>query len=162
MNKFILPALIVLALLAACAPSATPTPAPVADDSAISPAVITVDMFYTFINAAQSPEELGLPWNMLSLEEQCNPRDNCELTNFTNTWWASKAVYRLYGCDTDTVVVEELLYARDAAQPTTMTDAHFWTFELTENSGLFLINKRSPINEPGEECVLAIDRAANP
>lgn len=160
MKKFFLPALIILALLASCAPTATP--APVADESAISPAVITVDMFYTFINTAQSPEELGLPWNMLSLEEQCNPRDKCELTNFTNTWWASKAAYRLYGCDTDIVIVEEMLYARDAAQPTTMTDARFWTFELTESSGLFLINKRSPVNAPGEECVLAIDRVADP
>jgi hypothetical protein len=162
MKKFIIPALVMLALLAACAPSATPTPAPVADDAAISPAVITVDMFYTFINAAQSPEELGLPWNMLSLDEQCNPRDKCELTNFTNTWWASKAAYRLYGCETNIVVVEEMLYARDAAQPSAMTDARFWTFELTESNGLFLINKRYPVKEPGEECVLAIDRVANP
>lgn len=162
MKKFIIPALVILALLAACAPSATPTPPPVADEAAVSPAVITVDMFYTFINTAQSPEELGLPWNMLSLDEQCNPRDKCELTNFTNTWWASKAAYRLYSCDTDIVVVEEMLYGRDAAQPSEMTNARFWTFELAESSGLFLINKRYPVNKPGEECVLAIDRVANP
>ncbi|RJP47726.1 MAG: hypothetical protein C4583_16375 [Anaerolineaceae bacterium] len=162
MKKFILPALVILALLAACAPSATPTPTPVADESAISPAVITVDMFYTFINAAQSPEELGLPWNMLTIEEQCNPRDDCDLTNFTNTWWESMAAYRLYSCGTDIIVVEEMLYARDAAQPTTMTDSRFWTFELIDNDGLFLINKRYPVKGPGEECILAIDRVSNP
>ena len=160
MKKSLLPALVMLALLAACAPNATPTP--VADDSAISPAVITVDMYYTFITAAQSPEELGLPWNMLSLDEQCNPRDKCELTNFTNTWWASKAAYRIYSCDTNIVIVEEMLYARDAAQPSEITDSRFWTFELVDSNGLFLISKRYPVNAPEDECVLAIDRVANP
>ena len=162
MKKFFLPALVIFVLLASCAPSTTSTPAPVADDSAISPAVISVDMFYTFINAAQTPEELSLSWNMLTLEEQCNPRDKCELTNFTNTWWESKAAYMLYNCGTDIVVVEEMLYDRDAAQPSVMTDSRFWTFELVDSSGLFLINKRYPVKAPGEECVLAIDRVANP
>lgn len=160
MKKFFLPALAILALLASCSPTTSPTAAPNAE--AISPAVITVDMFYTFINTAQSPEELGLPWNMLSLDEQCNPRDKCELTNFTNTWWVSKAVYKLYSCDTNIVIVEEMLYARDSVQPTTMADSRFWTFELVDNDGLFLINKRYSVQAPGDGCVLAIDRVANP
>jgi hypothetical protein len=77
-------------------------------------------------------------------------------------WWESKAVYKLFSCDTNIVVVEEMLYARNAAQPTTMTDSHYWTFELVDNDGFFLINKRYSVNTPGDECVLAIDRVANP
>lgn len=162
MKKFFLPALAILALLASCAPTATPTPVPVADDSAVSSAVITVDMFYTFINTAQTPDELGLPWNMLTLKEQCNPHDKCELTNFQITWWESKALYRLYSCDANIVVAEEMLYPRDANPPSEMTDARFWTFELVDNDGLLLISKRYPVKAPGDECVLAIDRSAVP
>jgi hypothetical protein len=77
-------------------------------------------------------------------------------------WWESKAVYKLFSCDTNIVVVEEMLYARDVTQPTTMTASRFWTFELVDNDGLFLINKRYSVQAPGDECVLAIDRFAVP
>jgi hypothetical protein len=162
MKKLLLSSLVLLTLGTACAPAFTPVPtAPPATDT-ISPAVITVDMFYTFVNEAQSPEELGLPWNMLTLDEQCNPRDKCELTNFTNTWWESKALYKLYSCDTNIVVVEEMRYSRDANRPIAMIDSRYWTFELVDNGGLLLISKRYTVNALGDECVLAIDRVVNP
>jgi len=164
MKKIQLLALLLLVFLAACTPAATPTSAPVptADDASFSPAVATVDMFYTLINVAQSSEELGTPWYILTPEEQCNPLYNCETTNFQTNWWQSHVVYRLYNCGPTTVIAEELRYPRSGSRPSTMTGSKYWNYALVDDSGLLMVSKVSATKAPGSECILALDRLANP
>ena len=161
MKKTLLSALLMLAFLVSCTPAATPTPPPptlVSVDASVSPAAVTVDMFYTFINAAQTADELGMPWNMLTHDAQCNAIEKCELANFQSKWWQSKALYRLYVCDSHTVIAQELKYPREANPPSAMTDAKYWIYDLMQSNGLMLISKIYTTKAPGSECVLAIER----
>lgn len=164
MKKILFAILLLAAFLASCAPAATPTPAPVraADDSAISSAVLTVDMYYTFINVASSADELSTPWSMMTNNAQCNPTDKCDLSYFQTKWWEAKALYRIYSCGANTVVVEEMRYPRKNAAPSEMNSSRYWSYDLVENNGLLMIDKIDTVKAPGNECVLALDRVANP
>ena len=162
MKKILLTSFLLTMFLAACAPAATPTPAPTANASAVSQAVVAVDMFYTFINVAQTQDDLGLPWGMLTNEAQCNAIDKCEMSAFQGRWWESKIIYRLYGCGANTVLVEGMLYPRTDDAPAKMTDPDYWTYKLSDTGGVLLISKISSSNAPGADCVLALDRTLNP
>lgn len=162
MKQILILSLVFLVLVtAACAPASTPVPT-LAPAGPISPAVITVDMYYTFINAAQDATELVIPWNMLTLEEQCNPRDKCELLNFQNKWWQSNVLYRLYDCGTDIVTAEEMRYPRGSKPPSEFSGKQFWIYELVDFDGIMLIGDSYLAKEPGEGCVLTLERIANP
>jgi hypothetical protein len=159
MKKFLL-SLVLLVLLVSCSPASNEAVTP--DASVASPAVVTVDMFYTFINVAQAPEELGMSWGMMTNEAQCSAINKCELSNFQTRWWASKAVYKVYSCGSNSVLVEEMLYPRADAAPTEISDPNYWTYSLSDSGGIMMISKISKSKAPGDECILALDRVSNP
>jgi hypothetical protein len=169
MNKIARLTLLFVFVLAACAPAATPMPpptvetAPVDSASATSPAVVTVDMFYTFINIAANKDELANSWAMLTNEAQCGAFYKCELTTFQTHWEKSMALYRLYSCDDKTVIAQEMEYPRDSVAPADITDGKYWSYEVIESSnGLMMISKIRVAQEPGSGCSLILDRVANP
>jgi hypothetical protein len=161
MKKGLLVTVLFIALLSACAPAATlaPTAMPV---ESLSPAVVTMDMFYTFINAAQTVEDFILPWNMLTLDEQCNPRDKCDIQYFYERWSKSMAYYRLYDCGSNTVTAEEMLYPRDTHPSALPENSKYWTYELVDYDGVLMIGDTYLMQKPGDGCVLAIERVPQP
>lgn len=161
MKKSILVTVLFIALLSACAPAATlaPTAMPV---ESLSPAVVTMDMFYTFINAAETVEDFILPWNMLTLDEQCNPRDKCDIQYFHAKWSVSKVYYRLYDCGPTVVTAEEMRYPRETNPSSLPADSKFWTYELVDYDGVLMIGDTYLTKKPEEGCVLAIERVPQP
>ena len=137
----------------ACKSTSTPVP-----DQTLEPSetadVAVVEEFYRSINEAQSLGDLGQPWDMMTTEGQCNPRDKCELGYFEQIWWKSKAAYKIFDCDVNRVVVQEVRYPRDAASASTPTAPRFWSFRLLEVDGTLMISGISSIQVPGDECVL--------
>jgi len=154
MNAF--HAILFLFLVLACsACRATSTPIP---DQTLEPSgtadVTVVEEFYRSINEAQSQGDLGRPWDMMTNQAQCNPRDKCELGYFEQIWWKSKAAYKIYDCDANRVIVQEVRYPRDAASASTPTAPRFWSYQLSEVDGVLMIAGISALQALGDECVL--------
>jgi hypothetical protein len=155
--------LLFFAFLVACVPAAAPAPTSTADDT-LSAAVATTEKFYTLINAAQNQDELGRPWGLLSLTEQCNPRDGgCDLSYFQAAWWPSQVLYRVFTCGSDQVVAEQRLYPRGSDPASAGSDSKYIRFEFSKNEdGALVINKRSTVDAPGAECKLVVDGFKKP
>lgn len=158
MKKILLIPLLVAILLAACSPAPVSTPVRASD---ISQAVMTVDMYYTLINIAQTLEDYLPPWNMLSLQEQCNPRDKCDIRYFHDRWSQVQVYYRLYDCGPDLVVAEEFLYTRGSTPEHLPATSKFWTYQLVDYDGVLQIND-AYARKPGDGCVLALERILQP
>ena len=161
MKRCLFASILLIVLVSSCVPTSTPTPAPAPAD-AISPAVATIDTFYQYINDAQSPNDLGKPWDMYTLEAMCNPRDYCDLTIFTDRWWSSKLNYRLYDCGNNRVIAEEMRYPRDNDSTVAPAKPQYWKYQLIEVEGRWMIDDTSARKSLDAECMLVIDRSANP
>jgi hypothetical protein len=149
--------------LAACVPEAASTPTPTSQEF-LSADVATVEKFYTLINAAQNQGELGKAWDLLSITEQCNPRDGgCDLSYFQAAWWPSQVLYRVYTCGSDRVVAEERLYPRASDPASASSDSRYVRYQFGQTEeGTLVINKRSTDEAPGAECELAVDGFGKP
>ncbi len=168
----ILSQFLLTALLISCAPTPAPiylpTFIPTSASTAASsaevklPVVQIVETYYKQINAAQSPNDLGKPWDLLSTKEQCNPRDGCDLSYFQTRWWEWKVIYKIYECGSNTVIVEESRYPREADPATATLKSSFVRFQLIQGEEKIFINKRQTVIEMDEGCVLAIDGSAIP
>ena len=153
MNKLLL-FLLMLVFVTSCSPA--PEPAPISNDASLS-AVATIDRFYTLINMAQAENDFGKPWDMLSFEDQCNARYQCNLDKFQARWWPSKVFYRLYDCGSNTVMAAEMRYPRDTDPSTLPAVSQYWTYELIDSDGTMLIGKTRLSQAPGDGCILAIE-----
>jgi hypothetical protein len=154
-KKIILSALLFLVLFTSCAPASAPT-------LTVVDAVATVDKFYKLINDAQTKDDLVEPWVMLTSEEQCNPRDKCELANFQTIWWQWKVSYKLYGCSSNRVVAEEIRYPREDNSSSVTATSQYWEYQLVEFEEKIMISDRYFTQAPGGDCVLMIEESTNP
>jgi hypothetical protein len=154
MKRILFVPLVLAVILAACAPAPVSTPVP---GSGISQAVMTVDMYYTFINIAGTLEDYLPSWNMLSQTVQCSPADRCDIQNFYERWSQVQVYYRLYDCGPTLVTAEEFLYPRGSTPADLPTDSKFWAYELVDNNGILKINDARP-KKPADGCSLALER----
>lgn len=158
MRKVLFASMLLIVLVSACGPTPTSVPTPV---GAVSSAAQALDEYYQEINAAQSQNDFGKPWDMLTNEEQCNFRYKCDLSYFQNFWGKSKVKYRLYDCGSDRVLAEEMYYPREGDSNSAVTGTKFWKFQLVELEGRWMIDDTSAKQGPLAECSLVIDRSAN-
>ena len=152
MKKYLLPLLSTLVFFTSCTSAATeaPTATPV---GSVANAVETINTFYTLINDAQTENDLIQPWQMLTPETQCNPRDQCQLFMFTDRHWPNKVLYKLYDCGQNSVVAEEMQYPRDADASAT-GDAQYWKYQVIETEDGMKISGIRKAQVPGNDCVL--------
>ena len=152
MKKKLMSILLLVILSASCTPFAAkvPTMTPV---GSVSNAVETIDTFYILINDAQTENDLIQPWHMMTLEEQCNPRDQCSSYRFQDRWWPNKVLYKLYDCGFNSVVAEEMQYPRDA-DVSAAGNAQYWKYQLVESEEAMLISDIHKAQVPGNNCVL--------
>jgi len=157
MKNILLFTLLQLMLLSSCASISTsaevPTMTPV--DTGLT-AVETVNTFYTLINDAQTEDDLTVPWNMLTLAAQCNPREQCNLFKFQEKRWPNKVLYKLYDCGSNRVVAEEMQYPRDVDM-SAAGDAQYWKYQLTEVEGVLLISDIRKTPTPDDNCMLVVN-----
>jgi hypothetical protein len=99
---------------------------------------------------------------MLTSEEQCNPRDKCELENFQTIWWQWKVSYKLYGCSSNRVVAEEIRYPRGDNSSSVTATSQYWEYQLVEIEEKIMISDRYFTQAPGGDCVLMIEESTNP
>ena len=168
-TKFLL--ILLTALLISCAPTPAPvhfpTFLPTATANAASvppsvstatlPAAATVETFYKFINAAQSPNDFNAAWDMLTNEEQCNTPEKCELSYFQEKWMESKVIYKIYECGPDYAIVEERLYPRTADPASASSEAKLIRFQLAQADEKIFITNRKTVFALEEGCALVID-----
>jgi hypothetical protein len=157
LKKILLSTLLFCTLLTSCVPASTPiipifpTIMPVASTAS---AVAIVDEFYTLINDAQSKNDFGKPWDLLSNESQCSPVNKCDLSYFQDRWWQSKVVYTLYDCGPNRVAAQELKYPREADPASANGSPKYWLYLLSDFEGRLMISEIDLIQAPGAECVL--------
>jgi len=144
--------LMVVVLFTSCTSTTTEIPI-MTPEGALSRSVETMDTYYKLINDAQTEDDLTIPWNMLTLEAQCNPRDPCSLFGFQNRQWPTKVLYKLYDCGSNRVVAEEMQYPRDA-DISAAGDPQYWKYQLVELEGVMMISNVRKSQVPGEDCVL--------
>lgn len=154
MKKFLAFIFLLAMLSTSCTPSAAKAPTIIPEGS-VSNAVEAIDTFYTLINDAQTENDLVEPWHMLTLEEQCNPRDQCQFFMFKDRRWPNKVFYKLYDCGSNSVVAEEMQYPRDA-DISAAGDAQYWKYQLIEAEGGMLISDIRKAQGPEDDCVLAV------
>jgi hypothetical protein len=152
MKKILMFILLFVVLSASCTPFSTNVPT-VTPTSSGSNAVETIDTFYTLINNAQTENDLVQPWHMMTLEEQCNPRDQCMSYRFQDRWWPNKVLYKLYDCGSNSVVAQEMQYPRDA-DVSAAGNAQYWKYQLVEAEDAMLISDIRKAQVPGNDCVL--------
>ena len=160
MEKNLVSILLLVVLSASCTPFSAkmPTVTPV---GYVPNAVETLDTFYTLINDAQTENDLIQPWHMLTLEEQCNPRDQCSSYRFQDRWWPNKVLYKLYDCGLNNVVAEEMQYPRDV-DASAAGNAQYWKYQLIETEETILISDIRKAQIPGDDCALMIDHSTTP
>ena len=154
MNKLLLFALIFALLFTSC----TPTPPSVTTADAVA----TVEEFYKFINDAQAEDDLLKSWMMLTLEEQCNPRDQCTLGFFQDNWWPWLVNYDLYGCSPTRVIAKETLISREGNATSTPPSPRYWRYELIETEAGLMISDRRLAQAPGDDCALTVEKTMVP
>jgi len=144
--------LLLVALFTSCAPNPTevPTLTPV---GSVSAALETMDKYFMLINTAETKDDLTEPWNMWTLEAQCNPREQCSLFRFQDMRWPNKVLYKLYDCGSDRVIAEEMPYPRDADE-SAVGDTEYWRYQLGEFDEVMMISDVRKSQPPGEDCVL--------
>ena len=149
MKRNLLLTLLLVLLITSCAPTPAPVPALTTES-----AVATVDKFYKYINDAQNEDGLFKSWTLLSVAEQCNPRDQCVLSRFQENWWPWKVVYELYGCSPTRVVAKETLISRTGDTTVSPPAPRYWEYQITESETGLVINDKRVAQAPGSDCVL--------
>jgi len=121
----------------------------------LSNAIEAMDAYYTKINSAQTEDDLTEPWNMWTLDAQCNPREQCSLFRFQDMRWPNKVLYKLYDCGSNRVIAEEMKYPRDADESEAGVP-EYWKYQLVEFDGAMVISGVRKTQALGDDCALAV------
>ena len=113
----------------------------------------TMETYYSLINDAQTKDDLTEPWNMWTLDAQCNPREQCSLFRFEDIRWPIRVIYKLYDCGSNRVIAEEMPYPRDADE-SAIGNTEYWKYQLGEFDEVMMISDVRKSQPPGEDCVL--------
>ena len=137
----------------------TNTPFPVIAETPIpqfSKAIETVNSFFTWINDAQTKEDLLNAWNIESTEFQCSEPAGCDPTGFQNFWIDWKVRYKLYDCGSNIIATEQIYYPRDPFSNSKPTDVLYRKYKLAEEDGQLKIITGENIPDPSGTCPLVI------
>ena len=136
-------------------PTETPPPLPPTQPP-YSAAVIAVDNFFSFINNAQTTDDLLGAWNLETSHFQCLEAANCVLATFQKFWIGWKVQYSLYDCGFNLVDTAQVYYPRDSSSGSSPIDLGFRQYQLTEENGQLKINSGTKILSPDPACPLVI------
>jgi hypothetical protein len=118
------------------------TTSPTADQSALPPAVQTVDQYFKYINNAGIDDDLERAWNLMTTNLQNNPSDQGRFETYQGFWWGEQVRYKLYDCGSNTVAAELIYYSRNTTPDMSKTP-EYMLFELVEENGQLKLNGAS-------------------
>jgi hypothetical protein len=116
----------------------------------ISPAVQTIDQYFTYINEAGVDDDLRQAWDLLTPKFQCSS-SKCDYNDFRNFWWKNQVQYELYDCGASKVAAKVVYYARNS---TPTAKPFYLNLELLEEDGQLKINGASTDTGISSSCEL--------
>lgn len=129
-------------------------PTPSATENAISPAIQTMDQYFTSINKAGIRDDLARAWDLMTNKLQCNPSDQCNIGHYQDFWWKLQVDYKLYDCGSNAVAAELRFYSRGGT-PNYSRSPEYVTYELIEENGQLKLNSAKTGTGISTYCVLA-------
>jgi hypothetical protein len=134
--------------LQATSAPATEVPTATATQIPISPAVQTIDQYFTYINEAGLDDDLRQAWDLLTPKFQCSS-SKCDYNDFRNFWWKNQVQYELYDCGASKVAAKVVYYARNS---TPTAKPFYLNLELLEEDGQLKINGASTDTGISSSC----------
>jgi len=131
----------------------TATSIPTATSVPISPAVLTVDQYFKYINSANIGDDLEQAWDLMTPNFQCNPSDQCNQVTFEKYWLAFQVQYKLYDCGPNTVVAELIYYTR-GREPNPDSETHYLQYQLIDENGQLKLDSGNSKSGISNRCKL--------
>ena len=141
--------------------TASPTPSPTLNpdtffESDLATVVDVVWTYFDHINDATEKEQIINSWNMLTTDLQNNSQYQGQPESFQDDWWQWYVTYKIYYCDSNTVIVEYKLAPRNQQSSPQATERHE-RFYVVKDNGQLKIDQMDPVSDVDPSCTFVIE-----